>query len=50
MVLADSPLSCIRIRTPDLLDANETNWAFVFVERVGFVNNSLVKRLTTLAT
>jgi hypothetical protein len=25
MVLADSPLSCIRIRTPDLLDANETN-------------------------
>jgi hypothetical protein len=37
-------------QTSDLLDANETNWAFVDVERVGFVDNSLVKRLRALAT
>jgi hypothetical protein len=39
----------VRDGTPDLLDANETNWAFVAVDRVGFVNNQQVKRLATLA-
>ena len=37
-------------RTPDLLDANENNWAFVDVDRVGIVNNQQVTRLATLAT
>jgi hypothetical protein len=39
MVLADSPLSCIRIRTPDLLDANESTWAFVVVGGIGCKGN-----------
>jgi hypothetical protein len=36
-------------RTPDLLDANETNWTFVAADRVDFVNNQQVMRLATLA-
>jgi hypothetical protein len=35
---------------PDLLDANETNWAFVSVDRMGVVGNQQVKRLAALAT
>jgi len=38
------------IRTPDLLDANETNWAFADVDCVGLANNQQVKRLAALAT
>jgi hypothetical protein len=34
----------------DLLDANETAWAFADVDCVGFVNNQQVKRLRALAT
>ena len=37
------------IRTPDLLDANESNWAFVFVGRVGWNGTLLVKSLVMLA-
>ena len=33
----------------DLLDANESTWAFVAVDRVGCLNNEQVKRLATLA-
>jgi len=66
MVLADSPLSRIRCAraafdlssarpvdeslNPDLLDANETTWAFAPVDGVGRVNNTQVKRLATLAS
>src|SRR6476661_269339 len=34
------------LRSPDLLDANESTWVFVAIDRVGFVDNPLVKRLT----
>jgi hypothetical protein len=33
----------------DLLDANESTWVFVEVDRVGRVKNLLVSRLATLA-
>ena len=36
-------------RTLGLLDANETTWAFVDVERVGLVDNSLARRLAASA-
>ena len=38
-----------RMRTADLLDANETTWAFVAVERVGRVRTALVRGLAALA-
>ncbi len=35
---------------PDLLDANETTWAFAAVDRIGSVKNRQVKRLATLTS
>jgi hypothetical protein len=37
------------IRTPDLLDANESTWAFGLADSVGGVENALVKALKRLA-
>jgi hypothetical protein len=37
-------------RTPDLLDANETNWAFDAVYSVGCVENLLVRELAALVS
>ena len=36
--------------TVDLLDANETTWAFAAADRIGSVKNRQVKRLATLAS
>jgi hypothetical protein len=55
MVEALSPPACIRcaraafaVLTTGLLDANETNWAFVVVDGVGRVNNQQVRTLARL--
>lgn len=63
--LADSPLACIRcartasdesqvayeaVTAHDLLDANESTWAFVFVGGVGWNGTLLVKSLVGLAS
>ena len=39
-----------RRSTPDLLDANESTWAFVAIDRVGSVQKSEVRRLGALAS
>jgi hypothetical protein len=54
-VLADSPPACIRcaraafaVETTDLLDANESTWAFAVVDRIGCDRKPLVKALAML--
>jgi hypothetical protein len=42
--------AAVRLHTPDLLDANESTWAFVEVDGVGCDENYEVRTFATLAS